>query len=79
MDGAGGPPALARVPVAMSRLAADYALARFGGRSLSGHEHRRALARWESIRSAIATRHVGGAARDAGDANAAPPGRPPRT
>jgi len=39
---------------ALDFLAADYELARFGDRTLSAAEHRRALARWRRVRSAAA-------------------------
>jgi len=35
----------------LGRLAADYALAEFGGRTLAPSEHRRALERWRRLRS----------------------------
>ncbi len=47
------PPSIAR-PLAM--LAADFELFEFAGRPLSASEHRRGLARWESIRSALRKR-----------------------
>jgi len=34
-------------------LAADYALARFGGTTLTRAEHRRALERWRRLRERI--------------------------
>jgi hypothetical protein len=35
----------------LGRLAADYALAEFGGRTLAASEHRRAIERWRRLRS----------------------------
>jgi hypothetical protein len=37
----------------LGRLAADYALAEFAGRTLTGPEHRRALDRWRRIRALL--------------------------
>lgn len=37
----------------LRRLAADYELARFGGRELSGREEARALRRWQRVREAV--------------------------
>jgi hypothetical protein len=48
-----GQGAAVRFGRALDLLAADYELARFGGRTLSGGEHRRALARWRRIRSGM--------------------------
>jgi hypothetical protein len=39
-----------RAGLALELLAADYALARYGGKGLSSREHRRALDRWRSLR-----------------------------
>lgn len=50
-DGTGG--------FALDLLAADYELDRFGGRSLSRGEHRRALARWIHIAASVRTRTEG--------------------
>jgi hypothetical protein len=47
-DGAGG--------LALDLLAADYQLARFGGVDLSRTEERRALSRWQQIRTAAEAR-----------------------
>jgi hypothetical protein len=38
---------------ALDLLAADYELARFGDRTLSAGENRRALARWRRVRSGL--------------------------
>ena len=38
---------------ALGRLAADYMLAEFGGRTLPATEHRRAIERWRRIREAL--------------------------
>jgi Domain of unknown function (DUF4129) len=45
--------ATGRAGLALDLLAADYALARFGDRPLSGAEHQRAVARWRSLRSRL--------------------------
>ena len=47
-SGRTGPPALA-----LDLLAADYALARFGGRSLTAVEDRRAVGRWRRLRRSL--------------------------
>ncbi len=39
-----------RSDLGLDLLAADYALARFGGVTLSGRENRRAVARWQALR-----------------------------
>jgi hypothetical protein len=46
------------IPAALAFLAADYELARFGGRELSPREHRRGLSRWEAIQTAVRPRRA---------------------
>jgi hypothetical protein len=41
----------------LGALQADYALARYGGRSLSDAEHRRAIGRWQRLRDRLRRLH----------------------
>lgn len=47
---------IASIPDPLERLAADYELAVFGGRTLTGPEERRAIVRWLAIRDAVGGR-----------------------
>ena len=53
-----------RAALSLDLLAADYALARYGGVALSEHEHRRAVERWRGLRRRLATRSVGRSAHE---------------
>jgi hypothetical protein len=56
---------LAGLPVQL--LAADYALARYGGRDLTPAEDRRAVGRWRQLRRQLVERRGGGWRRDLGE------------
>jgi len=64
---------LGRSGLSLDLLAADYALARYGGLDLPEREDRRAVARWRVLRRRIAARPGGTAAReDRGPSDRAP-------
>ncbi len=55
--------AAGRSGLSLDLLAADYAIARYGGVALTDHEDRRAIGRWRTLRRRITTRPAGTADR----------------
>ena len=51
--------AAGRAGLSLELLAADYALARYGGVALPAHEDKRAIGRWRALRRRITTRPAG--------------------
>lgn len=60
--------ALGQDALSLDLLAADYALARYGGMALSAREERRAIGRWRSLRKRLVDAHLERPGRKRGSA-----------
>jgi hypothetical protein len=64
--------AIGRADLSLDLLAADYALARYGGQPLPDRENRRGVTRWRRLRNALPTPPPGWIAPSDGPGSRAP-------